>query len=489
MGLFSFGKKKQGEGFEFAINDTYAVKDSGSMVVTGKLNQGRFAPGTLAVCLDREGNPLFRCRIEGIEQGTQMVKIASADSQGDYGAHYGVRLGGVSRRHVPEDGFLVSETPELLEALEEKEAAAPVPARSAEREENSRILVVDPEKFHKGVPHEEEQENVGPLGKEREEELALFIQGEAVDKEKLEPLTIQETIFLLCRLQQENREAEEPNYREKGQAIYETILKKLREAPALYLTLDEGSSLPLITGSTVDVYSSRELAQRAVEFYGKQYRRLFVKELPEGKTDLPGRIHLFYWLYYLGMERILVDNGSYQLVVRRQDLMPEAAEKAAKSQVPVINPGLRFTMAAYLEEARWHVSYPEREENLKKKKDRMDVALLGAQFLVPMKYEGGNLKRGENRIDMSGSQSMHFPRVENNRGQYFIPLFTDWPEFRRGYRRDEWAAVVLDLKGALRMADKDGLVVNPLTENLILGQEEIRGLKEKQALADSVRRH
>ena len=64
-----------------------------------------------------------------------------------------------------------------------------------------------------------------------------------------------------------------------------------------------------------------------------------------------------------------------------------------------------------------------------------------------------------------------------------------WPEFRRGYRRDEWAAVVLDLKGALRMADKDGLVVNPLTENLILGQEEIRGLKEKQALADSVRRH
>ena len=108
MALFSFGKKKQGEGFEFAINDTYAVKDSGSMVVTGKLNQGRFAPGTLAVCLDREGNPLFRCRIEGIEQGTQMVKIASADSQGDYGAHYGVRLGGVSRRHVPEDGFLVS---------------------------------------------------------------------------------------------------------------------------------------------------------------------------------------------------------------------------------------------------------------------------------------------------------------------------------------------------------------------------------------------
>lgn len=169
--------------------------------------------------------------------------------------------------------------------------------------------------------------------------------------------------------------------------------------------------------------------------------------------------------------------------------MPEAEEKVKKSQVPVINPRLRFAMADYLEEARWHVSYPEREENMKSRKDRMDAALIGGQFLVPMKYEGGALKRGENQIHLSGSNSMKFPRVENNLGQYFIPMFTDWPEFRRGYRKEEWAAMVLDLGGLLRLADRDGLVVNPLTENLILGKEEIAGLKEKLALAASARRH
>ena len=494
MALFSFGKKKQGEGFEFSINDTYTVNDSSSAVVTGTLHRGRIVPGTAAVCLDKDRNPLFRCRIQGIEQGTRILKLASADSQGDYGPHYGLKLGGVGRQRIPEDGFLVSETEELLAALPNITDAAGAAALAGTQagtswgqQESSHVLVVDPSRFHRGMP--QENENAGPLGKKREDELALLLDGPAVDREKLASLTIQETIFLLCCFQQGNRETKEAHYQEKGQAIYETILEKLKAAPALYVTIDEGSSLPLITGDTVDVYSSRELAQKAADFYSEQYRHLFVKELPNGKTDLPGRIHLFHWLYYLGMERILVDNGSYQLLVKRRDLMPEAEEKVKKSQVPVINPRLRFAMADYLEEARWHVSYPEREENMKSRKDRMDAALIGGQFLVPMKYEGGALKRGENQINLSGSNSMKFPRVENNLGQYFIPMFTDWPEFRRGYRKEEWAAMVLDLGGLLRLADRDGLVVNPLTENLILGKEEIAGLKEKLALAASARRH
>ena len=498
MAIFSFGKKKQTEGFEFKIHDTYSVKDSGSAVVTGMLNQGRFVPGTTAVCLDRDRNPLFRCRIQGIEQGTRILKIASADSQGDYGARYGLKLGGVSRQHIPEDGYLVSEAPELLEALEEKGAAAPKAGEESGasafagshlgHQENSHVLVVDPSKFHRGMPTDEKEENAGPLGREREDELAHLLEGEAIDREKLEPLTIQETIFLLCCFQLANRETKEAHYREKGQVIYETILEKLRNAPALYVIIDEGSTLPLITGDTVDVYTTRELAEKAVAFYSQQYRHLFIKEMPNGKTDLPGRIHLFHWFYYLGMERILVDNGSYQLAVNRRDLMPEAEEKVKKSQVPVVNPKLRFAMADYLEEARWHVSYPEREENMKNKKDRMDALLLRSQFLVPMKYEGGALKRGENQISFSENNSMKFPRIENNLGQYFIPMFTDWPEFRRGYRKEEWAAMVLDLRALIGLADKDGLVVNPLTENLILNREALGGLREKLALAASVKK-
>ena len=143
------------------------------------------------------------------------------------------------------------------------------------------------------------------------------------------------------------------------------------------------------------------------------------------------RLMLDYGFTYLGMERILVDNGSYQLIVKRADILPSAAETAAKDAVPVCNPSFRFAMADFLEETRWHVDDPEREENIKTKNERMMKELKKARFLVPMKYEGGALKRGENHISLSKGGSMTFPKVQNNKGTYFLPLFTDWPTGKR----------------------------------------------------------
>ena len=48
--------------------------------------------------------------------------------------------------------------------------------------------------------------------------------------------------------------------------------------------------------------------------------------------------------------------------------------------------------------------------------------------------------------------------------------------------------MVLDLRALIGLADKDGLVVNPLTENLILNREALGGLREKLALAASVKK-
>ncbi|MCB7319053.1 SseB family protein [Lacrimispora sp. 210928-DFI.3.58] len=489
MGLFSFGKKKLTEGFEFSIEETFALKDNNSIVVTGKLSQGRFIPGTMAVCLDADRRPVFRCRIEGIEQGTKILKIATADAKGTYGSRYGLKLGGVKREQVPEEGVLVTETEELLEELKERmdELAVQARARAQARVEKTTAPETEAEDpmaaaRHEAAQREEErkraEEMAGPLGYEREEELAALLAGDAVDTAKLAKLTIQESIFLLCRLQSANRRSPVEHYEEKGQTLFTEILEKLRSADSLFVLLDEGSSLPFILGDTVDVYSTKELAVQAASFYEKQYRHLLVKEVPKGRTDLPGRLSLFAWLYYLGMERILVDNGSYQLIVKRADILPSAAETAAKDAVPVCNPSFRFAMADFLEETRWHVDYPEREENIKTKNERMMKELKKARFLVPMKYEGGALKRGENHISLSKGGSMTFPKVQNNKGTYFLPLFTDWPEFQRAYRKEEWSATVFTINDGIHVAGKDGIVINPLTENLVIKNEMFAEIKE-----------
>ena len=140
MGLFS-NKKTQADGFSFAVDEVYALKEGKSVVVTGKMTEGKVTPGTAAICLDSEGKPAFHCVIKGIEQGTQLMKMASADMKGTYGAHYGFKLDGVTKEQIPAEGaVLVSVTEELEEALKD---AAPVSSVKAKASVENTVVVRD----------------------------------------------------------------------------------------------------------------------------------------------------------------------------------------------------------------------------------------------------------------------------------------------------------------------------------------------------------
>ena len=69
--------------------------------------------------------------------------------------------------------------------------------------------------------------------------------------------------------------------------------------------------------------------------------------------------------------------------------------------------------------------------------------------------------------------------LDGEEGKKYLPLFTDWPEFQGTYAKEEWGVVVLTTKDAIRTAGEDGIVINPMTENLVLDGESLTELTEK----------
>ena len=71
-----------------------------------------------------------------------------------------------------------------------------------------------------------------------------------------------------------------------------------------------------------------------------------------------------------------------------------------------------------------------------------------------------------------------FFRDHHKQKQSFLPLFTDWMEFEKAYKRNDWGCVVFTMADAIRATGGDNIVINPLTENLTLDREDMKAVIE-----------
>ena len=94
-------------------------------------------------------------------------------------------------------------------------------------------------------------------------------------------------------------------------------------------------------------------------------------------------------------------------------------------------------------------------------------------LLVPVKYNG-DLNVGQNSLSAEQGQGLILPRITNKQKKAFLPLFTDWMEFEKAYKRNDWGCVVFSMADAIRATGGDNIVINPLAENLVLDREDIK---------------
>ncbi|MBE5962756.1 MAG: hypothetical protein E7256_15495 [Lachnospiraceae bacterium] len=320
-----------------------------------------------------------------------------------------------------------------------------------------------------------------PITLERKNEIGPIIFEKEIKKEKLEDLNIQEVIFLIISLRHFREKFPQADFEQNEKVLYDNLIEKVKNAETLYMTFDKATHFPFINMGYVDLYSKKEYAEEAAEYYEKKnYRPLEVKEVKKDTSNQPQGMPIFGWLYYLGMEKLLLDNGKYKMEIKREEILPPPDySHLPKISVPVTNPPLRYAIINFFEEMKWRVNYPQRKEQVQQKENKMIEEICKAKYLIPMKQEGKAEKIAENKVVMKERGTILFAKLVNTEQASFVPLFTDWTEFQKAYDKKEWNGMIVSIMDAITLAKKDGVVINPLGENLILNQNSMEEIKKQ----------
>lgn len=418
--------------FRLIVQEVFGIKDRGC-VITGKVENANIHMNDDIYIMRNNGSSV-KSTVSGLQIGRTLVE------QAEIGKIVGMLLKDIEPENIAEGDLIIKSSTSNTHNVEQLE--------NIKKNEMDRL---------NGIVNEDRRVALGGI-----------VFQNLIKKDMLENLTIQECSFILKSLNHFNEKSDLINYGSNKKIVYAEMLDKIKNAESIFVLCDKGTGCPFIGNGAAEVYSSGYWAEKAVQHYAESYRNLFVEEFKEDGSERI-KCNLFIYLYLLGMDDIILDNGAYGFTFRRDEIfnIPDMSEVSAES-IPVTNPIFRYNMNAYLDEARWGVNYENRDENVKIKEDNMLKTIREAKFLVPAKVNEETEKSG-NVISLNSGTTTSFALITNNEQKEFVPLFTDWVEFEKVYNKDEWQAITVTVKDAIVLSkDYEGMVVNPFGENLII---------------------
>ena len=111
--------------------------------------------------------------------------------------------------------------------------------------------------------------------------------------------------------------------------------------------------------------------------------------------------------------------------------------------------------------------------------------VLTARFFTPVDVidADGKLVRGNGKIAIPKDAKFNFKLIQNQKGENYFTVFTDINEFRKWSKTSEVNTIVVVFPQIAQLAaqKKDsihGLVINPMSQNIIFTQEAIGNLLE-----------
>lgn len=319
-----------------------------------------------------------------------------------------------------------------------------------------------------------------PISMERKNEIGELVYEEELNPETIKFFSMQELLFLLTVQERFQKAAPLPGYEANHRKVYNEILGRVRDAKMLYVLFDMQTGYPFIDHGYINIYSTQEYAEQAVKVFSKQFRKLAVRacKADNAAESASERRSFFDYLYYLGIENFIVDNGFYRAHFKRNEIVAAPGDWGNGGDKSPKNPALVFSMLDFLGEVRWPVKYEKRNEVLAAKEIRMAQAAQAANYIIPMQHEGPVEVLEDGRYKFTADTKITFPEIKSADDKHFLPVFTDGIEFTKAFRNSEYKGAVFGFGDVLKFVNgKDGIIINPNGEKVMIPRDRMVALQ------------
>ncbi len=325
------------------------------------------------------------------------------------------------------------------------------------------------------------------VSEDRKKAVGEMVYEEEISPDSLKFLSSQELLFLLTSLEMYQKHSPLPGFEANHRKIYNVVLDRIREAEFLYVLYDLTTGYPFIDHGFACIYFEKELAEEAAALFAKQFRKLAVKEcLVEDKQN--NKLGFFDFLYYIGIENLIIDNGAYRARFKRNEIVAAPGDWGGGKKMTPSNPALNFAMMDCIAERKWPVQYEKREEVLKAKEMRMFTLMRKGQFIVPMKHEGPAEVLEDGRIKIDKDSKLEFLILKTPDDKQFLPVYTDGFEFAKVNKGKEWNAGVFRFQDLVRfVGDRDGVTINPDGHRIIMNKQQLMVIEAAGQQADALK--
>ena len=345
-----------------------------------------------------------------------------------------------------------------------------------------------------------------PLTPERKDEVGALVYEPTLKPDMLKDLNLQETLFLEAALLIAHKQHPLDNYDQNRQVIRNHFLDMVRAQEKIYVLYDARTGYPLLDGSFVLMYLEKEHAEIAAKLYAEQMRSVKIIEVPGMAAEpaqLDGKIQMkiFDYLFFLGAENIVIDNGWYKGFLRRSEISAPFYINEDPEKIPPYNPAISFALTDYVGGLRWPVQYGKRKELLQAKFNSVMKLVPKGTYLLPFRnLDEESANAGEPNADGAAAEQtatpthdgmaettdaatesaeaakknhrVQLPMVTLN-GKNFMPVYTDIFEFSKKFANSGFRPTRADFQTISRfMGNYDGFIINPQGQAMVIERQK-----------------